>query len=263
VRAEALSELPLPVAPHDDLSFEELERTYNYKRTSGFETLFTRLLVKECARYPSARCLDIGCGSGIFGIEDLLRPVRMQAAELWGLEPDPRTEVPQIFDVVHRSMVEVADLPTDYFDVAFSVMVMEHVQAPMDFLAAVWKVLSPGGRYIFITINDLHYFGRIAKLMRKMRMDELAVRVVRGTRQVATYHYPVQYRCNRVSVVDRLARETGFTNPAYVFVEEAGPIDYFPGALKPIYQALQWKRTWRRRPDILLMMIARLEKPAR
>ena len=260
--AEALAHLPTPAAPHDDLSFEELERTYNYKRTSGFEALFTRLLVKECARYSSARCLDIGCGSGIFGVKDLLQPVRLQTEELWGLEPDPYAAVPEIFDVVHRSMMEVADLPTDYFDVAFSAMVMEHVQAPEDFLAAVWKALSPGGRYIFATINDLHYFGRIAKLMRKVRMDELGVRMVRGTEQVATYHYPVEYRCNRVSVVDRLARKAGFATPAYVFVEEDGPIDYFPGPLKPIYHALQWKRTWRQRPDTLLMMVARLEKPA-
>jgi hypothetical protein len=126
----------------------------------------------------------------------------------------------------------------------------------------VHAILSPGGRYLFITINDNHYFGRIAKLLHKLKLDEVVVRVVRGRKDVDRYHYPIRYRCNRPSVIDTLARETGFSAPQYVFVEEDGPIDYFPLPIRPIYHALQWKRRWRQRPDALLIMIARLEKPA-
>jgi SAM-dependent methyltransferase len=158
--------------------------------------------------------------------------------------------------------METADLPKGYFDVAFSFMVMEHVDDPKRFLAAVHDILAPGGRYLFMTINDNHYFGRIAKLMHKLKLDEVVVRLVRGRKDVDRYHFPIRYRCNRPSVIDTLAREIGFAAPGYVFFEEAGPIDYFPLPIRPIYHALQWKRRWRRRPDALLSMIVRLEKPA-
>jgi 2-polyprenyl-3-methyl-5-hydroxy-6-metoxy-1,4-benzoquinol methylase len=261
-KPEALAGLVPPSAAHDDLSFEELELTYNYRQTTGWENLFVRLLLNECARHESTRCIDIGCGAGIGGSPELLRPVRIQAAELWGLEPDPTVRVDKSYDFVHRSTMENANLPNDYFNVAFSFMVMEHVENPRRFLTEVYNILSPGGRYLFITINERHYFGRIAKLMLNLRLDEQLVRLVRGGKDVDRYHYPIRYRCNHPSTISRLAKDIGFAAPEYVFVEEDGPIDYFPLPIRPVYHVLQWKRRWRRRPDALLGMIARLEKPA-
>lgn len=250
-----------PAPLHDAMSFEQLERSYNHRRTTGWVEVFVRLVAEECARAPAARCLDIGCGEGIGGSHERLDPVRGAAAELWGVEPDAGVDVPAAFDVVRRSELEHAGLPVDYFDVAFSFMVMEHVRDPAAFLRAVHASLRPGGRYLLLTVNGRHYFGRAARAMRRARLDELAVRLVRGREAVEGYHYPIEYRCNDRAAIDRLAREAGFEPPSYVFLEEEGPIDYFRGPLRPVHRLLQWKRTWRRRPDALLTLIARLEKP--
>ena len=54
--------------------------------------------------------------------------------------------------------METADLPENYFDLAYSYMVMEHVADPVGFLKALVKCLQPGGVYVFLTPNKRHYF---------------------------------------------------------------------------------------------------------
>ena len=72
-------------------------------------------------------------------------------------------------------------------------------------MRAVHRCLRPGGTYLFITVNGAHYFTIAAKTMKRLRVDEVMLRILRGRQEVDEYHYPVQYRFNRTSVIDRAA----------------------------------------------------------
>lgn len=265
MEATPIDDLIAPAAPHDDLPFDELARRYNFRNVSDRARLFVRLLLKELdGRDGPVRALDIGCGNGISTGRDAhgyLQAIHRRVDALWGVEPDETmTPTHGMFTRFQHAMLEDADLPENYFDLAYSFMVMEHVADPERFLSAVHRCLKPGGVYLFITPNGAHYFTRIAGLMKKLRVDELVLRLLRG-KSVEDYHYPVQYRCNRASQITPIARAAGFAETRIACVEINGPRPYFPGVLRPILWLMMGKRKLLKDPAALLNLYARLEKP--
>jgi SAM-dependent methyltransferase len=249
-------------APHDRLPFDELARLYNFRRTSDWQALFARLLIDECRRRPSpVVALDVGCGHGIGRKPHYTAEVRKVVDEFWGLEPDPSVSPPEgVFDHYQNAVMEDADLPEDHFDVAYSFMVVEHVEHPEAYLGAVARCLKPGGVHFFITVNGAHYFALCASAMKAMHLDEAVLRLIRGRQEVEEYHYPVQYKMNRPRVIDRFAREAGFEPPEYVFVEERGPEPYMRGPLRLAWHAMNLKRRVLKDPGKLLALYCRMRK---
>lgn len=242
--------------------FDELKKSYNFRHTSGRIELLSNLIVEEAGRHPRpVRVLDIGCGRGIGLDPGSHGAIRAHVDELWGIEPDPGvTPPPGVFTNFQHAMMETARVPEGSIDVAYSSLVMEHVQEPGAFLRAVHRALKPGGVYLFMTINGKHYFARIARTLRAMKLDELVLRMVRRD-VVEEYHYPLAYKCNTQGQLRRLAAETGFEPPEFVFVERDEPSPYLPGPLRSVQLVLDAKRDRWRKPGALLEMIGRLRKP--
>ncbi|TVQ74969.1 MAG: class I SAM-dependent methyltransferase [Phycisphaeraceae bacterium] len=258
---EQIEELLAPTAPHDDLPFEQLIDLYNFRQTSSWMRLFVRLLRKECRALPRPRkVLDIGCGRGIAQSKVFLSAIRAEVDELWGIEPDPNmTGDPKMFDQFQNATMEGAQLPENYFDLAFSFMVVEHIADPERYMRAVARVLRPGGVHFFITVNGLHYFARTASILHMLKLDEIVLRALRG-KQVDEYHYPIQYKCNKPKDVRHFATVAGFENTQIVFVEEDGPKPYFPLLLRPIWWVFMAKRHLIRTPKSLSTIYVRMEK---
>lgn len=251
-----------PQQPHDDLHFEELARRYNYRLTSDFRRVFTRLVIKQCQKLQSpVRALDVGCGRGIGRRVEYQWVIRSHTDEFWGLDPDPtRKPTDGLFDRHEHAMMETAHLPTDYFDLSYSFMVMEHVTDPEQFMQAMMNCLKPGGTYLFITPNKRHYFTRTASALHALHLDEVVLRIIkRGDTE--EYHYPVQYRFNDERRIDACARRIGFEKPEYAYVESDGLQGYFPGPLGLIYDVLSLKRKIIRQPRSLVSLLCRITKP--
>lgn len=249
-------------APHDRLSFEELAAAYNFRKTSNWQGVFTRLLIDEARRRERpVRVLDIGCGKGIARRPEYTAEVRKVVDEFWGIEPDKGITPPEgTYEHFQHALLEDAALPESHFDIAYSFMVVEHVARPRPFMEAVARTLKPGGVHFFITVNGRHHFAHIALNMKRLKVDELVLRMVRKGDEVEEYHYPVQYRMNTRRAITRVAHETGFDTPEFVYLEEEGPKPYFPGPLRPVYHALRWKRSVLKNSESLLTMICRMRK---
>lgn len=252
-----------PIKPHDDLSFEELAESYNFKMTSDHQRVFTRLVIKECQKRTSPlRVLDVGCGRGIGRRPEYQWAIRSYVDEYWGLDPD-ESRFPQtgLFDKHQHALMETAQLPENYFDVAYSYMVMEHVADPIGFLEALVQTLKPGGVYIFLTPNKRHYFTRTASLLHSLKIDEIVLRLIKRN-TVDDYHYPVQYLFNDEKRIDNAARNLEFDKPQFVYLEQHGPRGYMPGPLKIIYHLLRLKRKLLRNQKSLVGLTCRLTKSA-
>lgn len=247
---------------NDTLPFEGLQRQYNFRHGAERGDIFARLVKEHCQGCAKpVRVLDIGCGKGIELNLDRTREIRTVVDEFWGIEPDPSIKPEAgLFDNYQNALMETAELPENCFDLAYSFMVMEHVKDPGPFMKAVARCLKPGGTHFFATINGLHYFARIASTMRVLKLDELVLRAVVGSKQVETYHYPVFYRINTPSAIERFARDYGFAKPEFVFLEREGPWPYFPGPLKAVLWALQKKRDLIRNPRSLLVTFCKMRK---
>ena len=246
----------------DSLPWEGLARQYNFRHPTERGPIFARLVREECAKRPRPiRVLDIGCGRGIERDIGLTRTIRPLVDDFWGIEPDPAI-MPEagLFDHFQHALMETAVLPENAFDLAYSFLVMEHVKEPRPFMSAVARCLKPGGTYMFGTINGLHYFAKIAAALRATRLDELVLRAVRGRQELEGYHYPVFYRVNKPRSIARLAEEFGFERPEFVFLEQLGPVPYFPGPFRLILNALNKKRDLVRNPERLLIVFCKLTK---
>lgn len=254
-----------PQKPHDDLSLDQLQHAYCFDTLSDHRRLFVNLVLREIESRPRPRVvLDIGCGAGMGSdtrASQFIEALRPHADRFWGIEPDATVNPPPgLFDRLEHSLLEGSDLPPDSVDVAFSHMVMEHVDRPVPFFAELRRVLKPGGVYLFITPNRRHYFTRTAALLHALRLDEFVLRAVIGA-SVDKYHYPVRYRCNSEPSIRRIASDNGFAPPIFAYSERWGGEHYFPRPLRFIHTALMHKRrVWKNRRS-LLNLICLIRKP--
>ncbi len=252
-----------PQADHDGHSFQQLQLAYNFRNISDRRRVFTNLIVQELKSRANPTVLDIGCGCGMARENSWQWAIRPYAGTYLGIEPDPNMVPAQgLYDQTQTAVMETSRLPENSVDVAYSWMVMEHVENPVAFCEKLYSVLKPGGVYFYSTPNIKHYFTFVAKFLKQLKIDEMVLNMIRKQEQVEDYHYPVQYKFNDERTVAEVANQVGFDQPQFAYVEVEGPINYFPGPTKLLFHALAWKRTKIQRPDALLTMMGRIQKPA-
>jgi SAM-dependent methyltransferase len=154
---------------------------------------------------PEASVLDLGCGRG--GVVELIwRDAKLAA----GLDPDSpsltsrRTSGMPIL----RGVGEHLPFASSSFDLVVCVWVLEHLKEPLTVLSEVWRVLRPGGHFVFLTPNlrnPLLVLNRIGKALPVVQ-TRLVSRFY-GRREADTF--PVQYRANTVGGLRRLAAASG------------------------------------------------------
>ncbi len=94
----------------------------------------------------SGRLLEVGCARG-----DFLRAAR-EHFDVYGVEPNPDLAAfASLVAPVHTDVAETA--PWRDFDVIVSFHVIEHVDSPRRFIAAIRERLKPGGLVVIETPN--------------------------------------------------------------------------------------------------------------
>lgn len=110
------------------------------------------LRLKQIAPYKSAgKALDIGCGPGYF-----LTAAQKMGFDVHGLDPSDYivSEAQKTWgDRVRLGLIESAGYPPENFDLVVAFDTFEHIYDPKKFLAAVHRVLKPGG-VLAITTPD-------------------------------------------------------------------------------------------------------------
>lgn len=127
--------------------------------------LEAKRLLEYCGKLPDgARILDVGCGDG-FHLR-LLREFGNKTWNLEGVDLDRRAidAAERSGLKVHFGSVESLDLDADGYDLVFMIQTIEHVERPDEFLAAVSRLIKPGGRVVIVTDNtDSVDFGLFKK----------------------------------------------------------------------------------------------------
>jgi SAM-dependent methyltransferase len=141
--------------------------------------------------------LDIGCGRGFDDDLDLQRALAAHAGSFIGVEPDIGLEIGSHFTEVHRSSFEDAAIPPSSIDVAYAIMVLEHINVPQRFWHKVYEVLAPGGVFWGVTVDGRHAFAIASYWSERLRLKESYLRLLIGRRGEERYlNYPVRYRAN-------------------------------------------------------------------
>lgn len=113
--------------------------------------------INQIAPLAGKKVIDIGCGGGIlaesmakrsatvFGID--LSEKALKVADLHGLESGVHVHYEKI------SAEDMAEREAGYFDVVTCMEMLEHVPDPASIIRACAKLVKPGGKVFFSTLN--------------------------------------------------------------------------------------------------------------
>jgi SAM-dependent methyltransferase len=169
-------------------------------------------LIREHSR-PKSNILEIGCG-----------PSNETSRFLSSLGPLTGLDIERVEnDAV--SAFETFDgrafpFAANSFDLCVSNYVLEHVGDPEIHFREVFRVLRPGGFYLFRTPNTWHY----VTLASRMLPHWVHLKAANKLRNIEGGHdpYPTVYRANSCSAVKRLCRQSGL-RPLRLDMIEAEP----------------------------------------
>lgn len=170
--------------------------------------LFRRVIDAEVR--PTTRLLDVGCGHAT-----LLREQYERAARAAGADPD--LEALRDNDVLSAKVAATADrLPfrDAAFDLATLTWVLEHLQRPERAFREIHRVLTPGGKVVFLTPNAWNYNVWAIRLI-PSALHGVFTRRLYGRGEHDTY--PTLYRANSAHRIDALLARAGFEGERTVF----------------------------------------------
>ncbi len=217
--------------------------------------LFDLILERPPAK-PGLTILDIGCGRGFDGDVPLQEAMADRAATFVGVEPDLAIQPSARFHQVHRCFFEDAPIPAGSVDIAYAIMVLEHLEHPQRFWDKAYETLAPGGVFWGMTVDSRHYFCDFSRWFDKLKVKDGYLNLLLGKRGADRYeNYPVHYRSNSPAEIARLARKFSRVE-CLNFSKEGQCNGYFPRLLHPMMNAFDRRAMRRQQPGTLLIVQA-------
>ena len=178
--------------------------------------------------------LDIGCGRGFDDNLELQQSIAKHARAMIGIEPDPEVETGPHFTRVHRCLFEDAELQPASVDIAYAVMVLEHLANPQSFWDKLHEVLVPGGVFWGLTVDSRTPFAVASYWSERLRLKNIYMRSMWGNRGEDRYlNYPVHYMTNSPRQVEPYV-ERFSTCEVINFSRSDQMSRVLPGALLPV-----------------------------
>ena len=209
--------------------------------------IFRDLVLAEASKMPLPVMLDIGCGTGFDDDLSLQSALARSSREYVGVEPDKSITVGECITSIHHCFFEEAPIPSGSIDLAFSVMVLEHLEDPQRFFDKLRDVLRPGGVFWGFTMDARHWFVAASLLATRLHIKDWYLQQLHGKRGEERYkNYKVIYRTNTPRQMASFTSE--FAQHDILNFYSAGQLDfYFP-------RRLQWIGRMLSRADHLLGM---------
>ena len=153
---------------------------------------------------PNSVILDAGCGRRF----TTLRKFAGVSKHIFGLDIckfacSDKTHLPNL---INANLTEIA-FKNGVFDLVISRSVLEHIEKPTKVCEEIYRVLKPGGQYIFLTPNLFDYNTILSKIIPN-RLHSKIVRVVEGRDEKDTF--PTYYRLNSEKRIKEIVRQVGF-----------------------------------------------------
>jgi SAM-dependent methyltransferase len=207
---------------------------------------------------PGPTILDVGCGGGFDGELDLQRTISEAAGRFIGVEPDVGIPLGDHFSEAHRCFLEDAPITTGSVDLAYAVMVLEHLRSPKPFWDRMHAVLKDGGIFWGFTVDARHPFSRLSLWAGRLRIKDVYLNLMLGRagEEEARYkNYPTYYRSNTPGDVAKAAGAfRGLECVNFARVGQWSP--YLPSSLRSTADRLDRWAIGRGKPGTLLVVRA-------
>jgi SAM-dependent methyltransferase len=228
-----------------------------YQRGEWRDSIFRDIITAEARRLSRLpTLLDIGCGRGFDAHIGLQQSLVSVAGHYIGIEPDETVTPAGFIPEVHRCLLEEATIDPESVDVAFAVMVLEHLPKPQGFWDKLHKVLKPGGVFWGVTVDARHWYCTASLFMERLAFKDIYLNLLLGHRGSDRYeNYPVFYRCNHPTRIARYARR--FQSCECINFGRIGQLNAcLPRQLQPLVGLVDRWMLSRRQPGSLLAVRA-------
>jgi SAM-dependent methyltransferase len=184
-----------------------------------YEGLVAHLVREECA------WIDVGGGRDLFPSNPALaRLLAGRCRTLVGVDPSPNIrENPFVHERVCCPVEAYESAAT--FDLATLRMVAEHIERPAAAVAALARLVRPGGVVVVFTINRWAPVPVLTALV-PFRLHHACKRVLWRTDEADTF--PVAYRMNTRSQLARAFRAGGFRERSFAYLDDCRTFHRFP-----------------------------------
>ena len=151
---------------------------------------------------PGDTLLDLGAGAGIVSQMNF----RGLVGRVCGIDQDPRIlSQNRYLDEALSGNAEAIPFPSNTFDIVIANNVMEHLCDPHAVYREVFRVLKPGGQFVFKTPNIWHYMPLISRLTPLWFHQYINRLRGRGTEDT----FPTKYLANSLGQIRELAKSSG------------------------------------------------------
>ncbi len=224
---------------------ERLLRRY-YSHVPHPYRLFEQQVDRLITEHGVQSLMDAGCGRTV----PVLRKYLGRVKRLIGVELVDFTDVPPGIETCNANLGALP-LADGSVDLIISRSVFEHLTDPQSVYRDFSRVLSPGGRVIFLTANMWDY-GTLAARMVPNRLHARVVKMVEGREEEDTF--PTAYKTNTRSDVNRLASDAGLHVESFQYLSQYPNYLMFNGLLFLLgtafekliarFESLRWLRGW-------------------
>jgi len=186
-----------------------------YDRQPGWvdgTTQFASLIRKHLR--ADMRLLDLGAGAGKPGSVNFSG----EAVLVVGVDPDWAIIGNSQVDCRVLGVAESLPFQAESFALVFADWVVEHLTDPASVALEVFRVLKPGGFFVFRTGNLRHYSYTIAACTPHW-FHRLVANPVRGLARDGGDPHPTYYRMNTCHTVRRVLTRAGFFEEELLTVE--------------------------------------------
>lgn len=199
-------------------------RDWTYRRfwagdVHPYQTLRSRLAALTA---PGMTIVDAGCGY----TSPTLRELGGKGARLIGVDVVPLERYPGI-ETIQADLARIP-LPDASVDLVYSRSVMEHVTDPDAVYAESWRLLKPGGRWIFLTANRWDYVSLVSRVTPN-RFHGRIVSAMEGRAELDVF--PTAYRTNDRTQIGRHAARAGFRVDRFDWLSQYPSMFYNNGPL--------------------------------
>ena len=184
-----------------------------------------QILVEATERHinPESVLLDGGCGRTAPVLKTFAGKVKRRI----GVDLVEFTSPIDGIELIRTDMGEVP-LPDNSVDVIMSRSVMEHVVDPPKVYREMWRILKPGGYFVFLTGNLWDYSALVAMLVPN-RFHPWIVARVQGRKEEDVF--PVAYKTNSYGAVQKWANLSKFEIKSFRYLGQYPAYFMFNGFL--------------------------------
>ena len=169
-----------------------------------YYTTLKEVVARDCS------WLDLGCGHQMFNpwMKSEEQEISARSKNIVGIDLN-LDSLQRNVAVDSKVLGSLEHLPfhSDAFDLITSNMVVEHVMQPRRLLDEVYRVLRPGGVFVFHTPNVRSVMARVASLLPDTAKRFFALTL---EEREASDVFPTFYRMNTPGAIQADARESGF-----------------------------------------------------